>query len=369
MNLNEEKEIIIWHEFDGIADTTLSLLEDITKEMSKKTGFNFKLHMTNIVEFIEGLSNIYKTHNGPHMAFIPSDITVFAEQGLFSEVNTSIFDGYADKKIYETMSYKGKQYGVPILGGNHAVIYYNKELMEEIPKDFDDLIRMKDDFIEKKIAPIAIDMSVPYWFIPFFTAFGGWPMNENLELDPKALKDTFLFLRELLKEGVIVNYRATDVMLDKFIEGKVACMMNGEWIYNYMLQKCNEKLGVFLIPNINGKKAKVTTSTIGWVFPCDSLKSEYKEPIMEFVKYMMSDECQLRLLNEVHRIPVNKKVIEEANKKATETTKNILSQLKFNETIPVDLKMRKVWDDLEFGLKMLGNESCSIDDIVNTLMQ
>ena len=107
MTIKDKKEIIIWHEFDGKADTTLRLLEDITREVSERTNVNFKLKMINIVDFIEGLSTIYITKNGPHMAFIPSDLTVFAEKGLFSEVPESLFEGYADKKMYETMSYKG----------------------------------------------------------------------------------------------------------------------------------------------------------------------------------------------------------------------------------------------------------------------
>ena len=194
---------------------------------------------------------------------------------------------------------------------------------------------MKAEFEEKGISPIAVDMEVPYWFIPFFSAFGGWPIkDENLELDYEALKETFSFLRELIQEGVIVDYKATDDMLNNFMDGKIACMMNGEWVYNYLLEECEDKLGVCLMPTIKGKQAKVTTSTIGWIFPCKSLESEYKEPIMELVKYMMSDECQLRLSNEVNRIPVSKKIIEEVKQNGSETTKGILDQLNFSENNP-----------------------------------
>ncbi|AGF55926.1 arabinogalactan oligomer/maltooligosaccharide transport system substrate-binding protein [Clostridium saccharoperbutylacetonicum] len=369
MSIVDKNEVIIWHEFDGKADTTLRLLEDITREVSERTNVNFKLKMMNIVDFIKGLSAIHKTKNGPHMAFIPSDLTVFAEKGLFSEVPELLFNGYADKKIYETMSYKGKQYGVPILGGNNEVIYYNKKILKDIPKDFEDLRKMKAGFEEKGIIPIAVDMEIPYWFIPFLSAFGGWPIKDkNLELDYEALKETFSFLREQIQEGIIVHYKATDAMLSNFIDGKIACMMNGEWVYNYLLEECEDILGVCLIPTIRGKQAKVTTSTIGWVFPCDSLESEYKKPIMELVKYMMSDECQLRLLNGVNRIPVNKKIIEEVKQNGSETKKGILEQLNFSETIPVNFKMREIWDDIENGLKMLKNNSISIDDIVKTVM-
>ncbi|MBD7911878.1 MULTISPECIES: extracellular solute-binding protein [Clostridium] len=379
MSVENKKKIVIWHEYDGKADTILGFLEEIAKEISEKINVDFIFKMMNMVEYKEKLSNIYRTQNGPHMALIPSDLIAFAERGLFSEVPESIFDGYADKKIYKTMSYKGKQYGVPLLGGNNAVIYYNKEILKNVPRDFQELRKMKVEFQKKGITPMAVDMEIPFWFIPFFSAFDGWPIkDENLKLDFDALKKTFEFLRELMQEGIIVHYSSIDPvtntdstksMIGNFIDGKIACMMNGEWICDYLIRSsCKEKLGVCLIPNIKGKQAKVTTSTAGVVFPCNSLESQYKEPIMEFVKYMMSEECQLRLFKEINRIPVNKKVVEEVKRSGSEVIKGILNQLNFSETIPVDLKMKSIWDDIELGIKMLKDESNSIEDIVKVVL-
>jgi arabinogalactan oligomer/maltooligosaccharide transport system substrate-binding protein len=379
MSIEDRKKVIIWHEYDGKADTILNFLEEVAREISEKINVDFQFKMMNMVDYKEKIGNIYKTKNGPHMALIPSDVIAFAKQGLFSEVPESLFEGYADKKTYKTMSYKGKQYGVPLLGGNNAVIYYNKEILKDIPKDFEDLKKMKVNFKKKGITPMAVDMKVPFWFIPFFSAFGGWPIkDENLKLNFEALKETFGFLRELIREGVIVHYNSidpvsntdsTESMISNFIDGKIACMMNGEWICDYLIRSsCKEKLGVCLMPTIKGKQAKVTTSTAGVVFPCNSLESEYKEPIMELVKYMMSEECQLRFFKEINRIPVNKKIIEEVKKSGSEVTKGILNQLNFSETIPVDLRMKGIWDDIELGMKMLKDDSNSIEDIVKVVL-
>jgi arabinogalactan oligomer / maltooligosaccharide transport system substrate-binding protein len=369
MSIKDKSEVIIWHECDGEADLTANLLEDVARELSEITNVNYKIEIMNIVEYIEALTNIHKTKKGPHLALIPSDLTAFAEQGLFSDVPEALLQGYVNKKTCETMSYKGKQYGVPIIGGNNAVVYYNKELVKDVPMDFEDLKRMKENLKKEGIAPIAVDLEIPYWFIPFFSAFGGWPIkDENLDLDYEALKETFSFLREAIHEGVIVHYKATDAMLKNFIDGKIACMLNGEWVYSYLSKKCEDKLGICLMPTIKGKQAKVATSTVGWVFPCKSLESEYKKPIMEFINYMISDECQLRLFNEVHRLPASKKIIKEVEENASENIKGILKQLNFSEGIPVDLKMRDIWDDIELGLSMVKDDSISIEDIVKAVL-
>lgn len=360
-----DKEIIIWHELSGKGDTCLKLLEKVAKITEKKTGVKFKLECIEVAWFVKKLDVMKTLEYAPDIVFIPSDMLLYRDAD-FSKVDADFGEDKVSQEIWETMKYEGVQQGVPVIGGNHAVMYYNKKILKKKPESWDDIREIKK---ENGIIPLSIDLNVSYWVMPFISSVESWPLVDGKErLNSVGVIEGFKFLNNLYKEGVLSNLSGPDVMIEKFIGGEIGAIINGEWIYNYLNEKMGEDLGVALIPDIKGKRVKTITSTVGFAFPKNSLNSNKREEIKEFIDYMLSEECQREWFEEVKRIPVNReyfqKIIDE-NK--SENLKNILLQMERSVTIPFHEKMEGIWNSIDDGIEMLLDGKIKEEDIAEKI--
>lgn len=345
------KEILIWHELSGKGDTCLKLLEKAAKKIEEKTGVKFRLECIEVAWFVKKLDVMKSLEYAPDIVFIPSDMLLYRDAD-FSKVDDEFGKNKISDEIWKTMSYEGVQQGVPVIGGNHAVMYYNKNILKNRPESWNDFKN-----IEKTgdIIPLSIDLNVSYWVMPFITTLGEWLLiNGEERVNGKGVIEGLKFLNMMCKNGILENLSGPDVMIEKFINGKIGAIINGEWIYNYLHENMGESLGVALIPDIENKRVKTLTSTVGFAFPKKSLEGDKRKEIKEFIDYMLSEECQQEWFEEVKRIPVNRKyfrkIIEE-NK--SENIKNILIQMERSGNIPFHEKMEGIWNSIDDGIEMM----------------
>lgn len=346
-----EREIVLWHELSGEGDTCLRLIEEVAEKIGKERGVKFKLECIEIAEFVEKLNVMKHMESGPDMVFIPCDMLLFRDAG-FSEVDDSFGKEKVSGELWETMKYDGIQQGVPIIGGNHAVMYYNKSIFKEAPESWEDFKKIQ----KSEIVPLSIDLNVSYWVMPFISSSGEWVLKDGAEnLNTDGVVEGLKFLNSLYKEKIIQINSAPDQMIKKFIKGEIGAIVNGEWLYNYLDEKLKENLGVCVIPEINGKTVKTITSTVGFAFPRNSLENvDNKEDIRCFINYMLSEECQKKWVKNVKRIPINSKMLNEIIESgSSENWKKILNQMENSRVMPINRKMEGIWNSIDDGMQLL----------------
>ena len=330
------KEIIIWHELDGFGDTSLKMIEHICNDMYEQYKISIKLVKMNIVEFLDKLKNLDKVREKPDVALIAQDMVGIGIKDL--SVVPEEYSKYMDREVWDSMKLEGVQKGLPYLQGNHAIIYYNKEYYNDKPKVWDDLFKVKNE----QIIPFSVDLDVGYWVLPFLYTFsaGG---KENKLITKEGVQQTINFISEMYTSKKMISATAISDMLTKFENGEIASILNGEWYYKYLLEKMGDKLGVCVIPKINGKQVIGASSSIGMAFPNNSLYGDKKKEMRCFLNYMLSEKIQYTWYKDYYRLPVNKKVLSDLKVKQDEVN-DIYKQMMQNVRIVNEECTVEFWD-------------------------
>ena len=329
-----EIEIIIWHELDGVADTTLNNIYRVCSIVEDKMNCKFILEKMNINDFILKMKagNCY-----PDLALIPQNMINLADICNFSVVPSN-FSHEIDYNIWDSMCYKGKQLGVPYLQGNHAVMYFNRNYIENI----DSWLYLCE--LRNNICKCMINLNECYWILPFC-------LEKKLEYSPQKLK----YLVELINKKIITCALNDREMISDFVNGKVVSIIAGEWIYNYLKEEMQDVVGVTTIPRYFDVDFIGVSSTLGVVFPNNSLEGLKRKYLECFIQTILSKEIQLDFLKEYKRIPVNTS-INISSEICENNLKNIYEQM-INNCLMVSQvdNLDKLWDSVKTDLdKFMG---------------
>jgi arabinogalactan oligomer/maltooligosaccharide transport system substrate-binding protein len=372
-------ELILWHEFDGPGDVSINVIGKICDMYSERNHIRIKPVVKNIYEITRFLKrrngNGNNDRNGvsefPHMAFLPSDLVMYAYNGRFSVVPEQLYQGRIDENALSTMIYEGKQFGLPVLGGNHLLLYYNKDIFPSGISDWTELYKTVGELRSRSIIPISLDLYQMYWILPILSAFGAWPVEgidpKNIKFD--SLKEAFCFIDKMLDEGILGNCEASIEMLDKFFDGKIGAIIAGEWSYKYIMENMGNKAGICGIPDIAGKKCTVTSSTLGLMYMGSSLETEFKDYLLGFGEFMLSEECQELWMQEVDRIPLIKEVNKKLVQDALGGKKVVLEQLYESHPLKVSSTSEELWSTLELGKELFWYRSYEIDEAMDKMKE
>ncbi|WP_310550881.1 sugar ABC transporter substrate-binding protein [Paenibacillus glufosinatiresistens] len=347
------KPIVVWHEFDGKGDTSIEVLESICRDYSAERGLSVVPEVMNITELGIRLRAISDGGPSPMAALVPADLAGYGGRAQYSQVPDSFWEraGITDDEVIASMRPHGCQYGVPILRGNHLVLYFNREIYPEAPGSWEELTAAAEGLRARGVVPLGADLKDPYCFIPFLTACGGWPLkNGEPDLASPEMAKALELVRSGLEQGVVESLHGPTALLDRFIAGEVGAIICGEWIFNYLHQHMENRLDVASLPSIGGNRALSMTSSIGLVFPGEALASEQGEELLELAAYMLSEEKQREWATRVQRIPVHPGVRAAMEAEAPPVRARLIRQMANTRSMPVEPVMEAVWEAMREGL-------------------
>ncbi len=353
------KKLVIWHEFDGPGDTSIELLEHLCREYSLQNDIQVVPEVMNISELVTRLNAVGEGGEAPQMALVPADMAGFGEKAKYSRVPDDLLSLAAShgSVFLQSMRSEGTAYGLPVLTGNHLVLYYNREIYPEPPASWEEIEDLGGGLKEKGIVPVAADLREPYWFIPFLTAFGGWPMREGTPCLPKSeMKRALHDVRTRMDRGLLISMNGSIELIEGFIAGEVGAIICGEWIYNHLDRHMKNKLGVARLPSIQSRPSISMSSAIGLVFPGYSLESELREDIMSFAAFMLNEESQMKWGTEVQRIPVHSEARGRLKDLTDVNRRSLTALLEESRPMPIEPAMASVWEAIRAGLLILAEE-------------
>lgn len=126
--------------------------------------------------------------------------------------------------------------------------------------------------------------------------------NHRLLLEEEAVKETLVILRKIYEYSrVQENYSYRDET-DMFNEGKSAMYVNGIWGAPMIADEISASYS--LIPAENGESISCESTCLGYIL--GSTGDEKKENAsVRFLKYMLSEPVQERILQETEQVPAN----------------------------------------------------------------
>ncbi|MGK5092299.1 extracellular solute-binding protein [Deltaproteobacteria bacterium TL4] len=356
-NLYAKETIIFWHREEGASK---QLLETLCQEFDQDQQTSVKLEHIVTDDMKTSLIKGALQKQLPHLALVPSDyLGLYAQMGL-SEIPSTLKNSQIDKQTYATVSIRDKMYGVPILGGNHLMLFYNKKFVKTPVTTWEELLAQKDVLEKQKVKPVGWNYGEMYWFAGFIGAFGGWPVEQGkLTLDTPAVQNALIAYKSFVDQGLVPGDCNYDCNSKRFYQEEFAYALNGEWAYAEAQKALGANFGVSLIPSLGDKRVTPMFSTHALIFPGQSLQGHQRALLEKLITFMQSKNVQQRWYQKTGRIPVHQEVLTEFKKQADFNQQQMFEQLAVARAMPSDPEMAFAWEGMRKGFQrfMAGNAS------------
>ena len=359
----EEGQLTIWvngdKAYDGIAK--------VGKKFEQATGVKVT------VQHPDGVENKFQqtaaTGNGPDILMWAHDrFGEWAKQALLTPIEPTAEEKarFADF-AWEAMKVDGKYYGYPVSIEAIGLIC-NKAIVKDAPKAFEDFIALDDKLKAEGKRAIMWDYNNGYFTYPLISANGGYAFKKTATgydvkdsgVNNDGAKKGVNFLVELIKGGHMEKGVDYGVMDSSFVNGKVACIINGPWSWG---QYSKIKYSVNPIPTLNGKPGKpfvgVQGMTINQASPNKDLAKEF------LLNYLLTDEG-LEEMNKDKPLGAAALKSYEAKLEKDERIATTMANAKIGDPMPSVPEMNRFWSSLQTALKNATTGRQTIEEALKT---
>lgn len=343
------QQLTLWeHERD---EDQKVLDELITTFQKNNAGITIKRSHYNTEDLRTQFQTAAIGGGGADMLIAPNDFAgVFSIMGIIKSVNDIIdLSKFSSTVVDAVKDEKGLVWGIPISKGNHLMLLINKSLVKNPPKTLEELINIAKKITDhqKKIYGFAYHLTEPFWFVPFYSAFGQRPLvGEKPNLNTKEMLKALSFVKDLKFKHQITpsdcDYNCADTL---FVEGRAAMIINGDWSIQRYEKALKNNLLILPLPLLQ-QTGKYMEPMVSGKYIYLNKKSIVKKltAIKKFVEYLVSDEVQKIFVVKSKRIPSLKKGKAVSVLQKDTNLQAMLKALEHGQPMPMAVQMRAVWD-------------------------
>lgn len=303
----EVGEVVFWHNQDTVQ---AKFLESLVAQFNKQNSTKVKVETG--VSMQEALLIQVEQKKSPQVAWCSSDLIGLYRQFKLSEVPDSA-QGSKSDEFKKLVTIKGKSYGIPTLGGNHLLLFFNKTLVKKPAQTWEEMKVQEGELSKKGVKVIGWPYEEPYYFLPFLNALGGWPLSgDKVRLDTPEMRRALEVYKKLSQNGdigVVPPNCDFECNSKRFYKGEFAYALQGDWALLEAKRALGNSLGVTKIPALGGLPVKSIKMTQSLIFPAKSLNGPHREVLMKFAEFLRGKEIQKRWYLEMMRIPVNAEIL------------------------------------------------------------
>lgn len=349
----EGATLVVWESKEERA-----FAEEITKQFTAKYNVPVKIEEVGPPEQVGKL-----TQDGP--SGLAADVVLIPHDNLGKAASASLLlpnDLFAEETKAENTeasivgsSYDGELYGYPRAAETYA-LFYNKSLVTEAPKSFDDVIAFSKTFTDKAKNRYGLMWEVGnmYFNYPFIATTGGYLFgNDGTNKDDIGLNNEGAIkgLTEYAKLKEILPIKSGDINSDikrsLFNSGDVAMDINGPWELAGYKEALGDNLGIAPVPTIDGKTA-ITFSGIK-IFAVNAY-TQYPNAAKLYARFASSKEAQLTLNKIIGSVPTNNEALQDAQITSDPYVSAFAEQAKNSQPMPSIPEMGNVWAPVNAAL-------------------
>lgn len=358
-------ELRLWHQKEEGRDW----LPKLAEQYEQQTGVKVKVSFMPTGELRAALIRGAIENNTPDLAIVPSDFIGDHRRLKLAPLGDEWFSGHASDSHLPTVTLEQQRYGVPLLSGNHLMLFYNKQFVDSPVTSWQQLEQQAPKLRAKGVEPIAWKYEEMYWFTSFLTAFGGFPVDgEKVSLDTPAMRQALRFYKEVVDSGLADAECDYDCTFEDFKDGKYAYAINGDWAFHDMELSLGDDFGVALLPSINGMPMRPAYSGMALIFPAHNDVDDASDEVLKFAHFLQSKQVQSALFQELGLLPVHQEVVAHIMSNASGNVKALVQQLENGRSLPPSPALTASWLGMRkgFELYMSGHGS---DEQASKLMQ
>lgn len=356
----EGAELLVWDSKDEKAYTN-----EVVKRFEQKYGVKVKIEEVAPPDQVGKLTQDAPSGLAADVLVIPHDhMGNAAVSGLL--LANDVFAEETKKNNTEASitasTYDGVLYGYPRAAETTA-LFYNKSLLPEPPKTFNEIVEFSKTFNDKSKGKYALmwETGNMYFNGPFVLSTGGYIFGDNgTNKDDMGLANDGaiegLKYYQSLKNILPINSGDInpDIKRGLFSSGDVAMDINGPWELAGYKEMLGDKLGVAPIPTVEGKSAITFSGMKVWVV---NSFTKYPNAAKLFANFASSKEAQLILNEKVGAIPTNLEALETDQIKNDPYVAAFAEQAKNSMPMPSIPEMANVWAPVNAALPEIWNKN------------
>ncbi len=267
--------------------------------------------------------------------------------------------------LAEISRFENNNYIIPFRAFDFLLLYYNKDLVSDVPANFNDLIQYcrQVNKPSENIWGFLFNLYEPEWVLPLVGGYQDWIYDYStgsISLDSEAMTSMLKMLLKIYNEEKILPYGyGYEEINEAFINGNAHMIVNGNWATQEYLN-AGIDFGVSKIPVVieGFKNPTPMVDGIGFMFNANSYGREF-EAASQLVSYLMSEEMQLSWTLKTKTLPVFSSIENLAQIKENEILYGQVQQLKICRGRINENVLRVIRDAIKINLEnvMAGNIS------------
>ncbi len=295
----------------------LALINSIENFMEENNYIEIETrHFRNREELEDQFEAASLAGSGPELLLVDIDsVQRLAPGNVLREITddengfdySQVIDG-----LVEISEYNGRKYIIPFRGFDFLMLFYNKDILEEPPKSFEEVVEYCKNVNNpgQQTYGFLLNAVEPDWIIPFIGGYSDWIVDystNSLTLDTAATVKTMEFLTYIYNEEKILPYNMEYSEINDLFKSGNAHMIIDDLNAVTEYQEAGMNFGVSKIPRVLGGSKYPTPliSGLGFMINANCYGGEL-EAAKEFINYMMTKETQIEWNLDTQTIPVLK---------------------------------------------------------------
>ncbi len=354
----DEKTITMWE--SAQPKDRIYLMECINNFIKINPGTSISTrHFRNEEELVDVFSAASLSGAGPEIVLAGFDaMEKMAKENILKNLSNEIkYDIFLDG-LTELSSFGGNKYIIPFSSSDFLVFYYNKDLITEVPANFDDVIAKSKEFLSGKDPKygFVINALETDWVVPFIGGYNEWFYeygSGDINLNSAAMEKTLNLINNIFNvEKIIPANNGYEELNNLFKSGKAAMFINGVWAVDEY-KEAGLNFGIAKIPRNTISDASPTPmiSGLGFMINSNSGVKSF-ETSKKFINFMVSPDVQTGLALNTTSYPAITG-LETGSLSGEDLLYNILLQAKICRGKPQEEDMQPIRDVLRINIESI----------------
>lgn len=359
-------EIVLWEQMEpAVRPKYLQIVDEF---MKKNPDIKVNVVHYSVEDLRTQFQNASLAGQGPDIVYGPNDnIGIFMVSDLIQPVDKIISKDLIakfNKGALESGMYNGQLYLLPEFIGNQIALLYNKDMVKEAPKTWDEFLKAAKE--NRSVDPkdkanskygFLYNEKEPFWFVGFYNGFGGeiFDSKNNPTLNNKAMVDALTFVKDIrAKYGLGEAGMDYDISSQLFKQKKAAMILNGAWSWKEY-EDAGIKLGIAPMPIPSSKGYALFTNASKGYSISEDVKKDKDVALNKFFDYIFTPENNATISLNQSQAPGIEAARELPQVKSDKLMQDSIETIKYTVPMPVIPEMRAIWDAIRPNLEAVLN--------------
>ena len=380
ISLAKTTEITLWEQMEpAVRPAYIKIVDEFMKK-NPDVKVNV-VHYSN-EDLRTQFQNASLAGEGPDIVYGPNDnIGIFMVSDLIKPIDKVVSKDLIkqfNEGALKSGMYDNQLYLLPEFLGNQIAFLYNKKLVPNAPKTWEEFLKIAKsnravDSKDKANSKYGFlyNEKEPFWFVGFYNGFGGeiFDSKENPTLDNKAMVESLTFIRDIRNKYDLgeagMDY---DIASQLFKQGKAAMILNGAWSWKeYEDAGINLGVAPMPIPSKNGY-ALFTNASKGYSLS-ENTSDKKSEALNKFFDYIFSPEINAEIALNQSQSPGIEAARELPQVKNDKLMQDSIETIKYTVPMPVVPEMRAIWDAMRPNLEAVLNGKMTPEDAAKKMQR